>query len=116
MKRLLTTLVFAAMANAPAATNDAAYAGIPIPPKVDGVDGQVVVDLSREIRPIKILNGVNGGPLKKGTQNFDFWKEAEIPYARLHDLNNLYQYGAPYVVDIPRLFPNFDADENDPAS
>ncbi len=116
MKRLLTTLAFAMLANAPAATNDAAYAGIPIPPQVGGVDGQVVVDLSREIRPIKTLNGVNGGPMKMGTQNFDFWKEAEIPYARLHDLNLLYMYGAPYVVDIPRLFPDFDADENDPAS
>ena len=45
---------------------------------------------------------------------FRYLTEANIPYSRLHD--TLGDYGANVFVDIPNLFRDFDADENDPAS
>lgn len=77
------------------------------------VYSQVIVDPSVEVRPIKVMNAVNNGPKiapasqKKG--NFEAYKAANFPYARLHDAP-LY---APWTkcVDITCIFPNFDADE-----
>ena len=40
--------------------------------------------------------------------------EAEIPFSRLHDVGGM--YGGSRFVDIPNLFPDFGADETDPAS
>ena len=37
-----------------------------------------------------------------------------IPYGRLHDIE--YPFGSGQFVDIHCIFPDFDADENDPAS
>lgn len=90
--------------------------GIPEFTVKDGFDGQVIVDLSSEIGPIKIHNAVNGAPPLSGSAYFDGWKEAEFPYARTHDLNLLHGYGGPYIIDVPWIFRNFDADENDPAN
>ena len=90
--------------------------GIPLPAMPQGSDGQIVIDLYREIKPIGIHNAVNGGPLSIGNENFDLWREAEFPYARTHDLNLLSSYGGSHVIDVPCIFPNFDADENDPKS
>lgn len=91
-------------------------AGIPLPPTPEGSDGQIVIDLSRAVKPIRIHNAVNGAPGLPGSMNFDLWREAEIPYARTHDLNLVHGYGAPYVIDVPWIFRDFDADENDPKS
>ncbi len=41
-------------------------------------------------------------------------KDAGIPYCRLHDTAGL--YGGTHFVDIPNVFPNFDADPSDPNS
>ena len=41
-----------------------------------------------------------------------YLKEAGIPYSRLHDVGGW--LGGGLYVDIPNLFPDFDADENDP--
>ena len=43
---------------------------------------------------------------------FHCLKEAGIPYARLHDVGGA--FGKNIYVDIPNLFRDFDADENDP--
>lgn len=40
----------------------------------------------------------------------------EIPYARNHDASFYSAYGGEHTVDVHRIFKNFDADENDPAS
>ncbi len=40
--------------------------------------------------------------------------DAHIPYSRLHDVAGY--YGGGVYVDIPNLFRDFDADENDPAA
>ncbi|MBQ8311369.1 MAG: hypothetical protein IJX80_10205 [Clostridia bacterium] len=66
----------------------------------------------------------NGGPWTARPanvsvrSNFLEYEAAKIPYVRNHDTNLVghHIYGSPYVHDIHVLFPNFDADENDPAS
>ncbi|MBP5610719.1 MAG: hypothetical protein J6X72_05220 [Clostridia bacterium] len=45
---------------------------------------------------------------------FHYLTEANIPYCRMHDTCG--SYGANVFVDVPNLFRDFDADENDPAS
>ena len=76
----------------------------------------VVVNFGKEIGGIKPLNGVNAGPKTKvfTYDATDLFKEANIPYSRLHDVE--YPYGSGEFVDIHCIFPNFDADVNDPAS
>ena len=76
----------------------------------------VKVDLNSPVGPVKPVNGVGQPPMqglpKKGAL-MHYLKEAGIPYSRLHDVGGL--IGGVYV-DIPNVFPNFAADENDPAS
>lgn len=75
---------------------------------------QIVIDPSVELGPIKPMNAVNNGPKvapasqKKG--NFDSYKAAGFPYARLHDAP-LYASWA-HCVDIDCVFPDFSADES----
>ncbi len=45
---------------------------------------------------------------------FHWLTEANIPYSRLHDTGGT--FGENLFVDIPNIFRDFDADENDPAS
>ena len=73
--------------------------------------------------PFKPLNATNGGPRHKRhakdqwVSNFEDYKKARIPYSRNHDSNLCGSaYGGPYTVDITAVFPNFDADPEDPAS
>ena len=77
---------------------------------------EVVVDASCELGPVKPVNGVGQPPIL-GWSNmsmFHYLKEAGIPYSRLHDVGGA--FGKNVYVDIPNLFRDFDADENDPAS
>ena len=73
-------------------------------------------DLTKKGREFKILNATNGGPWgnswSKHRSNFEHYKAARIPYSRNHDLG----LGNPFSHDISGIFPNFDADVNDPAS
>lgn len=70
----------------------------------------------------KILNATNGGPWHKRhasdqrRSNMADYKAARIPYSRNHDSGIVAIYGGPFSHDITRIFPNFDADVNDPAS
>lgn len=79
-------------------------------------------DLTKKGKPFKILNATNGGPLHKRhandqlRDNFENYKAARIPYTRNHDSNLVGGYGGPYIYDISAIFPDFDADETDPAS
>ena len=81
----------------------------------------VAVDLGREIGPVRPMNAVNNGPAVKkpgGDQlrgNFEDYKAARIPFARTHDSINCVNGGA-HTCDINAIFPDFDADENDPAN
>ena len=65
---------------------------------------------------IKPVNGVGQPPISgwTNTDMFHYLKEAGIPYSRLHDVGGA--FGMNVYVDIPNVFRDFDADENDPAS
>ena len=77
----------------------------------------VIVDFAGQTAgPVRPLHGVNSGPMTK-VFTYDArpqFIEAGFPYARLHDVE--YPYGSGEFVDVPCIFKNFDADENDPAS
>ena len=80
------------------------------------------VDLTKTNGKIKPMNAVNNGPtapsIRKSYSSFDAYKALNIPYARNHDASFFNGYGTAgeHVVDVHRIFKNFDADENDPAS
>ena len=48
------------------------------------------------------------------TEYFKYLTEANIPYARLHDVGG--RFGGGIFVDIPNIFRDFDADETCPES
>ncbi|MBE6541957.1 MAG: hypothetical protein E7672_05875 [Ruminococcaceae bacterium] len=81
---------------------------------------KLTVDFAQNTGKVKIMHSVNNGPVgdhvRGGTSNFDLYKEAEIPYARNHDAAFCGSYGGEFTVDVHRIFPDFDADVNDPAS
>ncbi len=80
-------------------------------------------DTEKEFGDLRRLNAVNNGPSFKRHANdqnsggtLGLYRALRIPYARNHDANFNSGYGGPYTVDISAVFPNFDADENDPKS
>ncbi|MBQ8186168.1 MAG: hypothetical protein IJ037_04775 [Clostridia bacterium] len=76
----------------------------------------VRIDFSKPVGKIKPVHGVNSGPQTKvfTYDASELFREIGIPYSRLHDTE--YPYGSGEFVDIHCVFPDFDADENDPAS
>src|SRR3989339_1329143 len=72
------------------------------------------VDFSKPMGKIKLLNGVNCGPLaERFTIDLSaFFKEVSIPNVRFHDCF----YPFPNVVDICAVFPDFAADPDNPAN
>ena len=79
----------------------------------------VSVDFGKICGVIKPMHGVNNGPsgsAVRGTGNAADYSAAGIPYARTHDSSFYTNYGGEFTVDVHRIFRNFDADENDPAS
>lgn len=79
---------------------------------------QVTVNVDEQVGGIKPMNAVNNGPLSpnpnSSTTNFPAYEAAEIPYARLHDAP--INWGWAHTVDITCVFPDFEADVNDPES
>ncbi len=79
-------------------------------------------DLKSQGNKFKILNATNGGPqyrrhaVKQSRENKETYKAARFPYSRNHDSALCAGYGGQYSHDITGIFPNFDADVNDPAS
>lgn len=79
----------------------------------------VSVDFNKCAGKIKPLHGVCCAPYarSKGSEQTmidRLFREGNIPYSRLHDCCGA--YGGSYYVDIPNIFRDFNADENDPAS
>jgi len=74
------------------------------------------VDFSKTTGRIKPMHAINNMPTCPGDPYglYAKYTEAAIPYARLHDTGGC--YGGARYVDIENIFPDFDADENDPAS
>ena len=81
---------------------------------------KVTVNDSKRIRAMLPVNAVNNGPAITGTtqirSNAKEYAALEIPFSRIHDANFNSNYGGPHIVDIHVVFPDFDADINDPAS
>jgi len=73
----------------------------------------VVVNFNEPAGRIKPLHGVNNSPVTYGEPLPEF-RDAGIPYVRLHDTAGA--FGGTYFVDIPNLFPDFDADPENPAA
>lgn len=69
----------------------------------------IQVDLGAKKGPVKPVNSTCNGvpPALKA-----YFQKAHIPYVRLHDS----MVNSRFAVDIPAIFPNFSADENDPAN
>ncbi len=63
---------------------------------------------------LKPLHGVNNGPISFGglLNNGHRFRELGVPWVRLHDTN----WPHPREVDVPQIFPNFEADPDDPDS
>ena len=78
----------------------------------------VSIDFAKSDGPVKPVHSTGQGPLLRGQapdfSMFRYLKEAGVPYARLHDVGGM--FGGGLFVDIPNIFRDFDADENDPAS
>lgn len=84
--------------------------------------GSLIVNFSDPMGRVKPMHATNNGPINSvgfGGQDsggYEAWKSAGIPYARTHDSSFCAAYGGEHTVDIHAVFPNFDADVNDPAS
>jgi len=80
----------------------------------------ISIDFTKETGKIKPMHAVNNGPVKSGAVqsrgNFDKWVEIGIPYARNHDAAFFAKYGGEHTVDVWSIFPNPDADVNNPDS
>ena len=76
---------------------------------------RISVDPDAPVGPVKPVNGVGQPPMVGALKNWPmmhYLKDAAIPYSRLHDVGG--RLGGGLFVDIPNIFPDFDADENDP--
>ena len=76
-------------------------------------------NFDKKIGKIKPMHAVGQPPFDVGNFGIDdsmfhYLTEANIPYSRLHDTGG--DFACNLFVDIPNLFRDFDADENDPAS
>ena len=74
---------------------------------------KVNIDFSSPAGRIKPMHAVNNAPLRIGRTLKEF-RIAGIPYMRTHDTMGMWGWG--HFIDVPNIFPNFDADENDPKS
>lgn len=79
------------------------------------MDGTLSIDFTQAAGAVKPLHGVNNAPMRvpRGCRQDEFGK-AGIPFMRTHDTAGM--WGGSHYIDIPNVFPDFDADENDPAS
>lgn len=77
---------------------------------------QVELDFTRISGPIKEVNSVGQPPYRGMTDasQFHYLTEAGVKYSRLHDVGG--NFGKGVFVDVPNVFRDFDADENNPAS
>lgn len=76
----------------------------------------IKIDFSKTNGKMKPMHAVNNGPSGGKISTGKYFTEAGIPYARLHDSAYFSGYGGEYSVDVHRIFPDFNADENDPNS
>lgn len=73
----------------------------------------VKVDFSKPTGVVKPLHGINNSPVVYNGELPEL-RDAGIPFVRLHDSGGM--FGETYLVDVPNIFPDFEADAEDPAS
>lgn len=77
--------------------------------------GTISIDFGAKTGAVKPLHGVNNAPIRvRDGARLDEYRKAGIPFMRTHDTAGM--WGGAHYVDIPNVFPDFDADENDPKS
>lgn len=76
---------------------------------------QISIDFANTTHAPKPIHGVNNGPIcnQNVVDLSRYYREMKIPGVRLHDTDGA---NSRFYVDVSRIFPNFDADENDPAN
>lgn len=73
------------------------------------------VDFSKTVEKMKPVHGIGQPPIiGRNTSLFTYLSDAGIPYSRLHDVGGL--FGGNCFVDLPNIFRDFDADENEPSN
>ena len=74
----------------------------------------VTINTNKFVKNMKPMHGGGQPPLggKGLTEYFHYMTEAGIPFSRLHDVGGA--FGGGRFVDIPNIFRNFEADENNP--
>ena len=77
---------------------------------------KIKVDFSKITGKMKPVHAVGQPPIIGWSSDklFHYLTEAGIPYSRLHDVGG--GFGGGKFVDIPNVFPDFNADPDDPAS
>jgi hypothetical protein len=72
----------------------------------------LAVDFAKSLGKIRAIHGVNNGPVMWGYADdvTKYHVDAGFPSTRLHDSH----WPSPDVVDVPAIFPIFDADADDP--
>ena len=74
---------------------------------------EIIINKNEIVGKIKPMHCINNAPSFNDEVLFETLTEAGIPYSRLHDTFELHY---DRLVDAPNVFPDFEADENDPAS
>ena len=76
----------------------------------------IQVNLSKKIKNMKPMHGGVKAPVTSSARDgyFHYLSEAGIPYSRLRKVG--YNLGGSKYVDIPIVFPDFNADETDPSN
>lgn len=76
----------------------------------------IKIDVNKKVGKIKPMHAGGQPPVISTARDtyFHYLTEAGIPYSRLHDVGGA--FGGGKYVDIPNIFRNMDADENDPAN
>lgn len=73
----------------------------------------ITIDFTKATGPVKPLHGINNSPVTFGEARPEL-KDAGIPFVRLHDACGL--FGGTYFVDVPNIFPDLEADPDDPSA
>jgi len=75
---------------------------------------KITVETSKLLKKMKPMHGGGQPPSATSPGMYHYLSEAGIPFSRLHDVGGA--FGSNRFVDIPNIFRDFDADENDPSS
>lgn len=70
---------------------------------------RLTADFTEKIRPMGKMNGMNNGPLHLYYDAAEEFREMGVDFVRYHETH----FGAGKCIEVPFVFPNFDADEYD---